>query len=127
MRISRRFFLNKQDWGGIAAIELSTHVPTEEVKRKAKKHIDDPSNTDDPSWKYDIPSSITITDCNNQVELNFGCSTQEHFNNSMYKLNTLLGVLTELKEIMQFHGPEIARNRQLWMDRQKDGEDECTP
>jgi hypothetical protein len=54
-------------------------------------------------WRRRIPEPrirLRITDCTNQINLEFSLATPEHRENSLYKVDTLLGALRRFRDAL---------------------------
>jgi hypothetical protein len=86
----RREFLNQPDKGSSAHI-LARVAEISEFK-------------DDILTEKFIDTELSISDCNNKIHLNLGVS-KENFDNTIYKLNKLIEVLTQVKDTILKNGP----------------------
>lgn len=90
-----RNFLNK-DEESLSAIKSSVEISTFR-KDLAKKDLYDDAYVD-----------FSISDCNKTIHLDFGIDSEKEFDNSIYKINTIISTLTNLKDSL-IEAKEIIR------------------
>lgn len=61
----------------------------------------------DDKYKY-VDTNLCIGDCSRQIELSIDVETKEDRHNTIQKLDTLIKVLTQLRNIIILYGKERA-------------------
>jgi hypothetical protein len=85
VRVDERTLLNRPGFYGDAHVRILVEDTT---KRR---------------WRRDVPEPrirLRITDCTNQINLEFSLATAEHRENSLYKVDTLLGALHRFRDAL---------------------------
>lgn len=87
-----RQFLNRESTGGLACAELVTYPISE---NRLAHYLE--SDSEFNGLYYD--SMITISDCHRNITLDFSASEQTDIDNGREKINKLIDMLCELREL----------------------------
>lgn len=113
--VFERRFLNKENFHSFAAII---------GKIKIEKYYNDKNLLN----SYYVTRYVSISDCSEKISLELNVETEEEYNNTLYKLDTLIDVFSKLKagiistrELVKELDKEVVKTREL--EKQDDGEE----